>query len=209
MEEKNIEVSQSLAEISVLSEKMGREKDYLADETQKANQESAKCELIAAEVGAQKEQCEAELTKALPAVERAMKALDSLVKKDLTELKNFKRPPQGVDDVLSSVIVLMSPPEGVAKDKSWGAATKLMLQLDHFMEALRSFKQKIDDGAVPKANFKAVRMYLQMPHFTPEVLHMPIAARLPRVCCRSSSASPRQLLESANLRSTLWLTSIL
>ena len=53
-----------------------------------------------------------------------------------------------MDDVLSAVLVLMSPPEGVVKDKSWMAATKMMMSIDHFLEQLKGFRDKIDDGVV-------------------------------------------------------------
>lgn len=51
----------------------------------------------------------------------------------------------GVDDITAVVIILL---EGNPKDKSWGAAQKLMNNVDKFLERLRGFKQIIDQGQV-------------------------------------------------------------
>jgi dynein heavy chain len=55
------------------------------------------------------------------------------------------RPPPGVDDITAVVLILL---EGNPKDKSWAAATKMMNNVDKFLERLRSFKAVIDDGKV-------------------------------------------------------------
>jgi hypothetical protein len=54
----------------------------------------------------------------------------------------------GVDDITAVVIILL---EGNPKDKSWGAAQKLMNNVDKFLERLRGFKAVIDDGKVRNA----------------------------------------------------------
>ena len=69
------------------------------------------------DVKQKREDCERDLAAAIPAVAKAMAALDTITKKDLGELKALKKPPSGVDDVLSAVIVMLSPAEGVAKDQ--------------------------------------------------------------------------------------------
>ena len=93
-------------------------------EADKAAQESAKCEVIAVEVAQKKDECERDLAEAIPAVARAMAALDTITKKDLGELKALKKPPSGIDDVLAAVMVLLSPPEGVRRSlQHCGAVT--------------------------------------------------------------------------------------
>jgi dynein heavy chain len=54
-------------------------------------------------------------------------------------------PSAGVDDITAVVIILL---EGNPKDKSWGAAQKLMNNVDKFLERLRGFKAVIDQGQV-------------------------------------------------------------
>jgi len=43
-----------------------------------------------------KDECEAELAKALPVLKRATKALSMLDKTDISEVKSMKKPPAGV-----------------------------------------------------------------------------------------------------------------
>jgi dynein heavy chain len=50
-----------------------------------------------------------------------------------------------VDDITAVVIILL---EGNPKDKSWGAAQKLMNNVDKFLERLRGYKGIIDQGQV-------------------------------------------------------------
>ena len=99
--------------------------------------EKAKCEVIASEVSQKQADCERDLAVAIPAVALAMEALNTIEKKDMGELKAFKKPPGGVDDVLAAVMVLLSPPEGVVKDRSWAAAVKQMKEVDKFMQLLQ------------------------------------------------------------------------
>ena len=54
----------------------------------------------------------------------------------------------GVDDITAVVIILL---EGNPKDKSWGAAQKLMNNVDKFLERLRGYKAVIDEGKVSVA----------------------------------------------------------
>lgn len=51
----------------------------------------------------------------------------------------------GVDDITAVIIILL---ENNPKDKSWGAAQKLMNNVDKFMERLRGFKAVVDEGKV-------------------------------------------------------------
>jgi hypothetical protein len=50
-----------------------------------------------------------------------------------------------VDDITAVVIILL---EGNPKDKSWGAAQKMMNNVDKFLERLRGYKGIIDQGQV-------------------------------------------------------------
>ncbi len=67
-----------------------------------------------------------------------------------------------MDDVTAVIIILL---ENNPKDKSWAAATKMMNNVDKFLEKLKGFKAVIDEGSVPKKNVDATRTYLALPHF--------------------------------------------
>ena len=77
----------------------------------KIQEEEARCLVIA-------EAAQKELDEALPALEEAMKSLDSLSKKDIAEVKAYGRPPVLVEQVLEAVMVLKQA------DPSWAEAKR-------------------------------------------------------------------------------------
>ena len=101
---KSVEVEEKIAAAEVLSEKVGKEKEICNREGDAAAIEKGKCEQIQVEVGQKQEDCERDLAAALPAVAKAMEALDTINKKDLGELKALKKPPSGIDDVMGAVM---------------------------------------------------------------------------------------------------------
>jgi len=166
---KAIEVEEQIAVAEALSEKVGREKAFCETESAAAAVEADKCAEIKIHVTQVQADCERDLAAALPAVGKAMAALDTITKKDLVELKALKKPPAGIDDVLSAVICLLADKDkGVPKDKSWQAAGKLMKDVNKFMDELFGFKEEIDKEVVPASNFKAVRPYLKDEGFDPQ-----------------------------------------
>jgi len=167
---KSVEVEEKITAAEILGEKVGKEKAICADEGGKAAVVQAECETIRVEVTQKREDCERDLAAALPAVAKAMAALDTINKKDLGELKALKKPPSGIDDVMAAVMCLLSPPGKLVKDRSWQAAQKSMKEIDKFIEALFGFKGEIDKENVPAANFKAVRPYLLLDDFQVEVI---------------------------------------
>lgn len=62
---------------------------------QVVSEEEAVAATEAAKVQAIKDECEADLAEALPALQAAIKALDTLTKNDITEVKGMKSPPAG------------------------------------------------------------------------------------------------------------------
>merc|ERR1740117_1410357 len=167
---KSVEVEEKIAAAEILSEKVGSEKKIVGEEAAAAAIEAEKCGVIKVEVTQKQEDCERDLAAALPAVGKAMAALDTINKKDLGELKALKKPPSGIDDVMAAVMVLLSPQGKLQKDRSWGSAQKAMKEVDKFIEQLFGFKTKIDAEEVPQANFKAVRPYLLLDDFQVEVI---------------------------------------
>lgn len=49
---------------------------------------------------------QADLDEAMPALEEAMRALDSLNKKDISEMKSYAKPPIKVEMVMEAVMIL-------------------------------------------------------------------------------------------------------
>ena len=67
--------------------------------SEKIAEEEVKCRAIA-------ESAQQELDEALPALQDAMKALESLNKKDMTEIKSYSVPPPLVQKVMEAVMLL-------------------------------------------------------------------------------------------------------
>lgn len=61
------------------------------------SKEEASAKAEAAKVQAIKDECESDLAEAMPALEAALKALDTLTKNDITEVKGMKSPPASED----------------------------------------------------------------------------------------------------------------
>jgi dynein heavy chain len=60
----------------------------------------------AAEVQKVKDECEADLAKAIPILKEALSALDTITKKDLDEVKAMGKPPDGVRLAMTGNVVL-------------------------------------------------------------------------------------------------------
>lgn len=89
----------------------------------------------AAEANAIKEDCEADLAEALPALKNALKALDTLKPSDIGEVKAMKNPPAGVKLVMSAVCVMKGQKPDRVKDPGgsgkmvedyWGPSKRLL-----------------------------------------------------------------------------------
>ena len=85
-----------------------------------------------------------DLDVAMPALENALKALDSLDKKDITEVKSFAKPPVAVQTVMEAVCVLLG------EEPDWDAAKKL-LSNSQFIANLQNYdKDNIGDKTLRK-----------------------------------------------------------
>ena len=93
-----------------------------------------------------------DLDRALPALDKAIKALNALEKKDITEMRSYATPPEAVQKVMEAVCILL----GVKPD--WDAAKKVM-QDSQFMNKLVEYDK---DNIKPKI-IKAITKYVEMP----------------------------------------------
>jgi len=171
-EEKKI-VSEGIAEV------VAKEKAIVEKATAEAEVEAANSSKISTEVTIKQRDTEADLAAAIPAVEQAMAALDTLNKKDLSECKTMLKPPGGVDDVFAATMVLLASihpnvitdKKGRVKDKSWDAAKKQLLgNIPDYLDALKNYKEKVDTGQVPDINFKECRPLLAIETFDVDVI---------------------------------------
>jgi len=108
---------------------------------------------------AQADEAQADLDKALPALEAAQKALELLNKKDMSEIKAYQKPPDVVALVLSGVMVLCKA------EPSWNEAKK-QLGDPNFLNRLINFdKDQLVDSLLNK-----VSKFTTKPEFDPDTV---------------------------------------
>uniref|UniRef100_A0A8D0HGT5 Dynein axonemal heavy chain 2 n=1 Tax=Sphenodon punctatus TaxID=8508 RepID=A0A8D0HGT5_SPHPU len=131
-----------------------------ADEQQKmvtANSEKIAVEEVKCKALA--DNAQKDLEEALPALEEAMRALESLNKKDLTEIKSYGRPPTLVETVMQAVMILRG------NEPTWAEA-KRQLGEPNFIKQLINFdKDNISDKVLKK-----ISGYCAQPDFQPEII---------------------------------------
>ncbi|XP_073321620.1 dynein axonemal heavy chain 2 [Pagrus major] len=105
------------------------------------------------------ESAQRDLEAALPALEEAMKALESLNKKDLAEIQSYGRPPVQVETVMQAVMTLLG------NEPSWAEA-KRQLGDSNFIKTLVNFdKDNILDSVLKK-----VGQYCRQVDFQPNII---------------------------------------
>lgn len=163
-----------------IAETVAREKAVVEIETEKARGEKEEVTKIQLQVSVKQKDTETDLAKAEPAVAKAMAALDTLNKKDLAECKTMAKPPTGVDDVFAATMILLAgihpnipthAKTGKVKDASWDACKKMLLgNIQEYIDMLKEMKAHVDNDKVPAVNWKEVRRYLALEHFSSEII---------------------------------------
>lgn len=134
-----------------------------ADEAQ-ANESAATSQAI-------RDDCEGDLAEAVPALEAALSALDTLKPADITVVKSMKNPPSAIKLVLEAVCVLKGlkadrKPDASGRmiDDYWAASQKMLGDMK-FLESLKTF----DKDNIPSAIMKKIReIYISDRDFVPE-----------------------------------------
>ncbi|XP_006878990.1 PREDICTED: dynein heavy chain 7, axonemal [Elephantulus edwardii] len=141
------------------------EKIVKADETV-ANEQAMAAKAI-------KDECDADLAEALPILESALNALDTLTAQDITVVKSMKSPPAGVKLVMEAICILkgikadkIPDPSGSGKkiEDFWGPAKRLLGDI-RFLQSLHEY----DKDNIPAAYMNIIRkQYIPNPDFVPE-----------------------------------------
>ncbi|KAK2091661.1 hypothetical protein P7K49_030945 [Saguinus oedipus] len=126
----------------------------------------------AEEAQALKNECESDLAEAIPALEAALSALDTLKPADITIVKSMKNPPSGVKLVMAAVCVMkdikpekISDPSGTGgKILDYWAPSKKLLGDMNFLRDLKEY----DKDNIPVTVMQKIRSeYLTNPEFDP------------------------------------------
>ena len=128
-----------------------------------ANKEAAKVQAI-------KDDCQADLDEAMPLLNDALRALDTLTKNDITEVKGMKSPPAAVKLVMEAVCIMKGLKPTRVKDASsgkmvddfWETSKKMITDTD-FLNSLKSY----DKDNIPASTITKIRTYVSNPEFEP------------------------------------------
>ncbi|XP_028940048.1 dynein heavy chain 7, axonemal, partial [Antrostomus carolinensis] len=120
-----------------------------------------------------KDECDADLAQAMPHLESALAALDTLTPQDITVVKSMKSPPAGVKLAMEAICILkgikadrIPDPSGSGKkiEDFWGPAKRLLGDIK-FLQSLHEY----DKDNIPPAYMAIIRkQYLTNPEFVPD-----------------------------------------
>ncbi|KAJ3049383.1 Dynein heavy chain 7, axonemal [Rhizophlyctis rosea] len=129
----------------------------------------------AGEAKAIKDECEADLAVAMPALEAALDALNTLKPADITMVKSMKNPPGAVKLVMEAICIMLKVKPARIKDPGgsgkmvedfWGPAQKLLGD-SHFLQGLKEYdKDNIDPTVIAKIR----KTYIPNPDFDPNIV---------------------------------------
>ncbi|XP_076022383.1 dynein axonemal heavy chain 12 [Genypterus blacodes] len=127
------------------------------------------------EAQALKNECESDLAEAIPALEAALSALNTLKPSDITIVKSMKNPPSGVKLVMSAVCVMkdikpdkIADPAGTGRKifDYWGPSKKLLGDMN-FLRDLKEY----DKDNIPVPVMQKIRSeYMTNPDFDPSIV---------------------------------------
>lgn len=122
--------------------------------------EEAAAKAIFNEVSGIKSDCEKVLSEAMPALNKALAALDTLNKADIGEMKNYAQPPEDLVLVMDAVSILLG------KKTGWDEAKKMMANPGEFITTL----QKYDKDNIKESILKKLKKYVNDPKFVPDLI---------------------------------------
>ncbi|KAF5289736.1 hypothetical protein FQA39_LY03653 [Lamprigera yunnana] len=141
-----------------------KQKEIVGADEALANEAAAAAQAI-------KDDCESDLAEAIPALESAIEALNTLKPADITLVKSMKNPPYGVKLVMEAVCVM----KGIKPDRKpdlatgrmmedyWGPSVKMLGDMK-FLENLKVY----DKDNIPNAIMKRIReKYIKDRDFDP------------------------------------------
>ena len=154
-------------------ERLDKAKPVVVQKRAVVHMEEKRATVEAKAVARTKLECEEDLKVALPMLDEAMAALDTIKPKDITNLKGMSSPPEAVKLVLEAVLIMLAEDPKKKIDKGsgeitlnyWKPAQKIMGK-SKFLDRLRNF----DKDNIPSKIVRTVReKYIPMETFDPAV----------------------------------------
>uniref|UniRef100_A0A803XM02 Dynein axonemal heavy chain 3 n=1 Tax=Meleagris gallopavo TaxID=9103 RepID=A0A803XM02_MELGA len=157
------ETEKMMIQIEKETAEVDAKKEIVSADEKEANEAAAAAKAI-------KDECEGDLAEAMPALEAALAALDTLNPSDISLVKSMQNPPGPVKLVMESICVMKGTkperkPDPNGKDY-WGPSRKILGDLK-FLESLKSY----DKDNIPPTVMKRIReRFIDHPDFQPAVI---------------------------------------
>jgi len=185
--EKSINVMQKeLEEMQPVLKKTAEETDEMVKivsaenvEANKIRESVAKEEAVASQAAnaskAIEMECSADLAEAMPILEKALSALDTLTTGDIAEVKAMRNPAVPVKLVMEALCIMKNlkpvkvpDPDNPGRQKLdfWPVAQKQVLSDTQLLKSLKAYDKDNIDPAI----IKKIRGYMQMPEFANDVV---------------------------------------
>ncbi|GMT34086.1 hypothetical protein PFISCL1PPCAC_25383, partial [Pristionchus fissidentatus] len=160
----SIETSMLMSSIERESIEVENAREVVAANEHKANEAATKAQAL-------KVESEEDLANALPSLEAAVDALETMKQSDISSLKTMRYPPYGVRICMEAVCILLGEaptripnPAGEASIDYWPTGQRLLSDI-HFLSRIKSFPR----DSVPKKTMSIIReKYLAKDDFDPE-----------------------------------------
>ena len=177
-----IQTAKETAEMMLVVEKETADAQVIRENVAK---EEAKASEQADAAQNMKNECEADLAEAMPILQKAIKALNTLSKNDITEVKSMKTPPAGVLITMEAVCLMMSVKPARSRDDKgkvqydyWEPAKKDLLGDSKFLKRLIDY----DKDNIPAKIMDKVKPFVDKPEFAPDVVKKASVAAY-GLCC--------------------------
>uniref|UniRef100_H2ZME7 Dynein axonemal heavy chain 3 n=1 Tax=Ciona savignyi TaxID=51511 RepID=H2ZME7_CIOSA len=145
------ETDQILVKIEHDSVEVEAKKEVVAADEKVANEAASVAQAI-------KDECTADLAEAMPALEAALSALNTLKPADITIVKSMQNPASAIKLVLESVCKMV--------EDFWGPSKKMLSDMK-FLDSLKTY----DKDNIPAAVIKKIReKYVPNPEFNPATI---------------------------------------
>nr|AML30860.1 axonemal inner arm dynein heavy chain 4 [Marsilea vestita] len=162
----------TVEEVEKLMLKVEREKKEVVEPKKSIVQrDEAEASKQAAEAKGIRDECEAALASAMPALEEALSALDTISEKDIGYVKKLTNPPAAVKLVMEAICVVLDVKPAKQPDGKggfvqdyWKPSVTLLNNRD-FLQTLKEFDK---DNIDPKIMSRVRQQYISNSDFTPE-----------------------------------------
>lgn len=166
LQEAAANVKEIMAKVEIESEDVAKVETIVKADEAVANEQALAAQAI-------KDDCDANLAEAMPILEAALAALNTLTAADITVVKSMKSPPKGVRLVMEAVCILkdvkpdrIPDPQGSGKmiEDYWGPSKRILGDIK-FLDGLVQFDK---DNIPPRIMKILTEKYLDNDDFDPE-----------------------------------------